>query len=306
MNRLSVFLSYASEQESLAEQIYLTLANAGHTVFFDRTNLPPGQDFNPAILNAIRSSDVMVFLVSPHSVADGCYARTELRFARETWPNPAGRFLPVMAAPTDYAAIPNYVKAVTILTPEGNVPAEVAAAVNDIATNRKPQDTVAGQKAQLAGVQNQLEEIARERDVERLDRRWERERETHMVTYTDRNGRSEKSVPSKVRSIFGGLVGMIAGLVLMTSPLFKERPPQWLAVRQDSETPLLDVGLGLLFFVIGLGGAIYGYSRAKNYERAEQAYRQRRRAALDHRDATTAFFEELDRSDRDIGRRGNP
>jgi tetratricopeptide (TPR) repeat protein len=69
-------------------------------------------------------------------VSEGRYTLTELRFAEERWRSPAGRVLPVMARPTDTAAIPAYLRAVVILRPAGNVPAEVVAAVDRITRPR--------------------------------------------------------------------------------------------------------------------------------------------------------------------------
>ena len=73
----------------------------------------------------------MVFLVSPESVQSGCYARTELKYAQKKWPHPERRVLPVLVKPTPYETIPVYLRAVTILRPEGNVPAEVVAALDE-------------------------------------------------------------------------------------------------------------------------------------------------------------------------------
>lgn len=47
--------------------------------------LPPGEDYNPTIINNVRNSDLFVFLISPESMAEGKYSRSELRFAREVW-----------------------------------------------------------------------------------------------------------------------------------------------------------------------------------------------------------------------------
>lgn len=148
--RLRVFLSYAAEEGELAEQVHLRLTTAGHEVFFDRTTLAPGDGFDAAIRVALQTSDLMVFLVSPNSVEDGAYTRTELRMARDQWPNPARRILPVMAAPTDFAKVPAYLTAVTILKPEGNLPAEVCAAVDELASGASTRETVLGQVDELA------------------------------------------------------------------------------------------------------------------------------------------------------------
>ena len=129
---MKIFLSYASEEAKIAEEIQLALTAGGHDVFFDRTSLPAGGDYNARIRKAIEDNDGMIFLISPHSIAKGSYALTELKFAREKWKHPRGCVLPVMAVPTDYDAIPVFLKAVTILEPEGSLAAEVAAAVQQL------------------------------------------------------------------------------------------------------------------------------------------------------------------------------
>jgi hypothetical protein len=65
---IKIFLTYGSEQIAAAETLALALANRGHEVFFDRTSLPPGTDFNKLIQFEIASNDLMVFLISPDSV----------------------------------------------------------------------------------------------------------------------------------------------------------------------------------------------------------------------------------------------
>ena len=90
----------------------------------------------------MRSSDALVFLVSPDSVAAGSYTLTELKFARERWPDPSGRVLPVMVVATPYPDIPEYLKAGTILEPGGNAVAETVAAFEELARDiRKPRLT---------------------------------------------------------------------------------------------------------------------------------------------------------------------
>jgi TIR domain len=133
---MRIFLSYASERHGVAEGIALALRNAGHAVFLDRDDLPPGSSYDDRIRNAINASDLLVFLVSPESVSDGRYTLTELAFARKRWPSPQHRILPVEIAATPFDTVPNYLKAVTILQPQGNRGAEVAAAVADLGRRR--------------------------------------------------------------------------------------------------------------------------------------------------------------------------
>src|ERR1700752_541582 len=122
---MKIFLSHASEDKNVAERIYLALINAGHQVFFDRTGVQGGDDFNAHIQKNIKKCELLIFLISPDSVAKSSYALTELKFARDKWPHPHSHILPVVVRQTSYEAIPEYLKAVTILEPEGNTAAEV-------------------------------------------------------------------------------------------------------------------------------------------------------------------------------------
>ena len=170
---LHIFISYASEQLATAEQVFLALSTSGHTVFFDRTMLMPGQEFDRAILEAIRASDLMIFLISPESVRESTYARTELRFARETWPNPAGSVLPVLVAPVDFSDIPVYLKAVTILIPTGNIPAEVSAAVHDLAKGGRPKPSGVNQDLVIKAISAQTKQLERSHRLAEIDRNWD-------------------------------------------------------------------------------------------------------------------------------------
>jgi tetratricopeptide (TPR) repeat protein len=132
-----VFLSYSSPQSVAATRVELALSAAGYDVFRDRSDLQPGEAFDAKLRAAIRASDVFVFLISPDSVAPGRYTRTELKFAEQHWPTPSGHVLPVVVEPTPIASIPEYLKAVTLLEIQGDVAAEVAAAVQHMAPLRR-------------------------------------------------------------------------------------------------------------------------------------------------------------------------
>lgn len=123
---MQIFLSYASERKTTAESIAWTLRARGHDVFFDRDDLPTGDTYDDRLQEAVERCDVFVFLISPESVTPGRWTLTELRFAQKRWRNPRHRVIPVLVAPTDKAAIPEYLKVLTILEPSGNVAAEVA------------------------------------------------------------------------------------------------------------------------------------------------------------------------------------
>ncbi|WP_375787696.1 toll/interleukin-1 receptor domain-containing protein [Bradyrhizobium sp. Pha-3] len=127
---MRIFLSFPSELESQADNIAQSLRNCDHDVFFSHDDLPPGDSFDARVEKAIESSDFMVFLISPESVTRGRYTLSELAFARARWPNPSNRVLPVMMTPTPLDQVPAYLKAVTILEPQGSAAAETRAAVD--------------------------------------------------------------------------------------------------------------------------------------------------------------------------------
>src|SRR2546428_10467235 len=134
---MRVFLSYSSKDRQLVEPIHLALRAQGHTVFFDRADLPPGEEYDERIRRAIEKCQLFVFMVSRDSLQAGSYTLTELSIAEKTWEHPGGRLLPVLLRPIGLDQIPAYLKAVTLLEPEGNVAAGVADAVHRIAVARR-------------------------------------------------------------------------------------------------------------------------------------------------------------------------
>lgn len=133
---MKIFLSHPSEERDVAERMNLALVQLGHDVFFDRADLEPGREYDQAIADAIAASELFIFLITPGSVKPGRYTLTELKLAEEHWPHPDGHVLPVMLRPTDFAAVPNYLRAVDILTPTGEPAAETAHAVRALVRGR--------------------------------------------------------------------------------------------------------------------------------------------------------------------------
>lgn len=132
---MKIFLSYPSAQRDTAESVNYELQTEGHEVFFDKDELPAGQSYNEKIRSGIETSDLFVFMITPESVTKGRYTLTELKLASRKWPNPAGHVLPVMVETTPFDDVPAYLKAVTILTPEGNITAEILMEVADLAAS---------------------------------------------------------------------------------------------------------------------------------------------------------------------------
>jgi TIR domain-containing protein len=126
----TIFLSYSSPQSEAATRIELSLKGEGHCVFRDRSALPPGESFDARIRAAIEESDLFIFLISRESVLEGHYTLTELKFAEQKWGHPAGHVLPVLTEPIPKEAIPEFLRAVTMLQPRGDLAAEVTAEVD--------------------------------------------------------------------------------------------------------------------------------------------------------------------------------
>ncbi len=134
---MRIFLSYASEDRATADAIRLALEGDGHDVFFDRTDLPPGEEFHARIRKGIEKSDLVIFLLSPHTLDAGSYTLTEISIAERAWPKPGGRVLPVLLQRVKAEELPPYLRSVTFLETPGNVPAEVASAVDRIERDRR-------------------------------------------------------------------------------------------------------------------------------------------------------------------------
>jgi hypothetical protein len=128
-----IFISYSSKYQAICDRLQLALeADGRHEVFVDRTELTPGRPFDETLRKGIEDCDLLIFLISPESVASGSYALSELGMAKKRWRHPGGHVLPVKVAPTPKEAIPAYLRAVTILEPQGDVVAETVAAVDAI------------------------------------------------------------------------------------------------------------------------------------------------------------------------------
>jgi hypothetical protein len=127
-----VFISYANEQATVAEEIAHAIRSRWVEVFLDRHSLPGGDAYDQKIHDAVNASSLLIFLVSPESVKPGKYALTELKFAEKKWADPSKRVLPVEVVPTELHRIPKYLAKLTILKPGGNIAAEVRVAALEL------------------------------------------------------------------------------------------------------------------------------------------------------------------------------
>jgi len=128
---MKIFLSYASEDRETAKAIYLALRDQGHRVFFDRADLPAGDEFHNRIRRAIEGAHLFIFLFSAKAIDARSYTLSELEIAQ----NSRVKLLPVALDQLDFAAIPASLKAVTIYQTEGNLAASVSAEVCRIAAD---------------------------------------------------------------------------------------------------------------------------------------------------------------------------
>jgi predicted phage tail protein len=124
----------------------------------------------------------------------------------------------------------------------------------------------------LQEMASQLGHIAHEKDLERIDREWELEREQYLVA--DKQG--VRQVPDTASSVIGGVVVTVFGLIWtvmafsITSGFNEFGGPGGFA----SVFPLF----GVVFVLAGIGMSIYSYPKAQQYQQAYERYQTRRAA----------------------------
>ena len=126
---MKVFVSHAAEQRSDADRLAIALRARRHTVFLDANDLPPGGDYQSRIQQAIDSCDLFCFLISPQSVSAGRFPLSELGLVRRRWPDPTGRVVPIMVSKVPIDSVPAYLRAVSILEPQGDLVADSLAGI---------------------------------------------------------------------------------------------------------------------------------------------------------------------------------
>jgi len=129
---MRIFLSYASQDREQAKSIYLALRDQRHKVFFDRADLPAGEEYHNRIREAIQKSHLFIFLLSANAIDAGSYTLEELSIAEKA----SSKLLPVVLRETPIDQIPAVLRAVTFHQPAGNLSASVAAEVHRIAGDR--------------------------------------------------------------------------------------------------------------------------------------------------------------------------
>lgn len=81
---LKVFLSYASQDKTSVRELSARLVGEGWIdTWQDEKDLLPGQDWRVKIEEAVEGADVVIIVLSQHSVSKEGYVQKELRYARE-------------------------------------------------------------------------------------------------------------------------------------------------------------------------------------------------------------------------------
>lgn len=104
-----------------------------------------------------------------------------------------------------------------------------------------------------------LAQLRYESELARVDREWERERESYLVR--DKEGNS--SEPSAVGSLIGGALATVFGLF-------------WMGFTSSMPMAGSFSLFGLVFIGFGILVAIFGYSKANQFDAAKQRYLLRR------------------------------
>jgi hypothetical protein len=136
-------------------------------------------------------------------------------------------------------------------------------------------------------VQQQLAEMSRQQQLDRIDRAWETEQQQYLMTGSQGSGWVADSsapgsfghrrfvpgtpvtyLPTKAAAVFGGLVAVVGGGAwTISAASMSHADGFWM--------------FGLVFMAFGVGVALYTYYKAADYEDAYRAYRKRRRRALE-------------------------
>ncbi|MCP3964591.1 MAG: toll/interleukin-1 receptor domain-containing protein [bacterium] len=124
---MKIFISHASEQTEAAERIAEGLKAADHMVF--QSTLLAGEGIASTIKRQIDNCDLFIFLISPHSVGERRYPRSELEYARSE----ARRILPVLVESTPRESLPPHVREIKYLESRGDLVFDTLAAVGNIA-----------------------------------------------------------------------------------------------------------------------------------------------------------------------------
>jgi hypothetical protein len=96
--RLKVFISYSRRDVQMADQLVQALEASEFDVLIDRRDLPYGEEWQMELADFIRSSDTVVWLVSPDSVNSKLGAWRGGAFGQAPRPGARQKYRPRKAA----------------------------------------------------------------------------------------------------------------------------------------------------------------------------------------------------------------
>ena len=83
LSQLRIFLVYARSDEEIVHRLYNRLVKDRASVWLDKANILPGQDWQHEIRKAILSSDIVIVCLSNQFNRQGGYRHEELKLALE-------------------------------------------------------------------------------------------------------------------------------------------------------------------------------------------------------------------------------
>jgi transcriptional regulator with XRE-family HTH domain len=109
-NTLRIFLCHASEDKSDVRRLYTQLRDEGFQPWLDAEDLLPGENWDQAIRQAVRNSDVVLVCLSSHAVQKSGYVQKEIAQAldvAEEKPESTIYIIPVLLGP---CSVPERIK----------------------------------------------------------------------------------------------------------------------------------------------------------------------------------------------------
>ncbi|MEM9218539.1 MAG: TIR domain-containing protein [Cyanobacteria bacterium P01_F01_bin.150] len=105
-----VFLSYSEDDRNHQHHLRSAMLRKGFTVWTNTTDIRTGVDFQQAIYEGIEKADVIVFLVSPNSIASP-YCQDELAYGGKY----NKRIIPVLIQPMDVDTLPQRLQSIQFI-----------------------------------------------------------------------------------------------------------------------------------------------------------------------------------------------
>lgn len=105
-----------------------------------------------------------------------------------------------------------------------------------------------------------LEAIRVHKDIEKLDREWNSDKEHFMLTDED----GHKHMPSSAGSFVGGVIAIIVGIA-------------WMGFTSSMSNAGIFPLFGLVFIIVAVIGMINGSNKSRLYQSSKQQYQRQRR-----------------------------